>query len=452
MALSKRPLRSLVKDESGAIGVVTAVFMVVLLLISALVADIGYAFVSRNQLQATADAASLSGVIALPSGNATVKTKAEAIATLNMPAANYGTVLTDADVTTGNWATATRVFTPGGTPLNAVQVITRRSSTNSNPMPTFFATIAGLYSLNTSVRAVAAAGAGHPYCILALASSAPASTAVEFQSNGAPKADLNGCGIMSNASMDCNGHDLNAGFGDASGTNNGCGKVESSGVPKVADPYSGLASNIPSNPCGSSYPQEPSKKKDPALPSSNIIQPSSGVNLGNKTYCGDVQLAGNVTLTGSNVIVIRNGKLDMNGKTITTASGAAATIIFAGGSGGGSTSFSHIPTGGGTINISSPTSGIWSGVAIYQDPSLTSGVDISDAGNSPSWNISGLVYLPHSSVTFSGVVGKATSGLACFVLVVDDITINGTASMLSGSCAPQGLTLPASIGHPKLVA
>ncbi len=61
MALSKSPIRALVKDESGAIGVVTAVFMVVLLLISALVADIGYAFVSRNQLQATADAASLAG-------------------------------------------------------------------------------------------------------------------------------------------------------------------------------------------------------------------------------------------------------------------------------------------------------------------------------------------------------------------------------------------------------
>ena len=161
-----------------------------------------------------------------------------------------------------------------------------------------------------------------------------------------------------------------------------------------------------------------------------------------------------MTLTGSNVLVIRNGKLDMNGKTLTTASGASATIIFAGGSGGGSTSFSHIPTGGGTINISSPTSGTWSGVAIYQDPTLTSGVNISDAGNSPSWNISGLVYLPHSSVTFSGVVGKATTGQACFVIVVDNITINGTGSIAQNStgCASQGLSMPASIGHPKLVA
>ena len=46
------------------------------------------------------------------------------------------------------------------------------------------------------------------YCVLALASSAAIDSAVEFLSNGGPKADLSGCSIMSNASMTCNGHDL----------------------------------------------------------------------------------------------------------------------------------------------------------------------------------------------------------------------------------------------------
>ena len=39
-------------------------------------------------------------------------------------------------------------------------------------------------------------------------------------------------------------------------------------MPVVADPYSGLAANIPANTCGGSYPQEP-PKKGPALPASN---------------------------------------------------------------------------------------------------------------------------------------------------------------------------------------
>ena len=54
------------------------------------------------------------------------------------------------------------------------------------------------------------------------------------------------------------------------------------------------------------------------------------------------------------------------------------TIIFSGTSG----TYTHAPTGGGTLNIQAPTSGNWSGVALYQDPSLTTGVDISAAGNS----------------------------------------------------------------------
>jgi hypothetical protein len=70
-------------------------------------------------------------------------------------------------------------------------------------------------------------------------------------------------------------------------------------------------------------------------------------------------------------------------------------------------------------------------------------MDISAAGNSPTWDITGLVYLPHSSVTFSGAVNKSTNGLSCFDLVVDNITINGTGSILSeGQCNQAGLDMP----------
>ena len=62
-----------------------------------------------------------------------------------------------------------------------------------------------------------------------------------------------------------------------------------------------------------------------------------------------------------------------------------------------------------------------------------------------SWNLSGLAYFPHAAVTFSGIVGKATSGYSCFVLVVDSITINGTGAILDrGECDQQGLSMPNS--------
>ena len=87
----------------------------------------------------------------------------------------------------------------------------------------------------------------------------------------------------------------------------------------------------------------------------------------------------------------------------------------------------------------------WSGVAIYQAPALTTGVNLSVAGNNPTWNITGLVYLPHASVSFSGPVNKSTSGLSCFVLVVDNLNVSGTASVLSqGQCGNAGLNMPSS--------
>jgi hypothetical protein len=268
------------------------------------------------------------------------------------------------------------------------------------------------------------------FCLLALGSDG-------IRTNGAPKANMK-CNVMSNYGATCNGHDLGAPIGAAHNTNNGCGVTKYSNVPAAVDPYAALANNIPPDPC-SSYPQEPAKK-GPALPASNQL---SGLQSwsGNVIKCGDIQLTGNVTVDApaGAVLVIENGQLDTNGYSITTTSGSGLTVIFSGDNG----SYTHAPTGGGTLDIAAPTSGVWSGVAIYQDPKLTSGVDISAAGNTPTWDITGVVYLPKSSVTFSGIVNKAGYGKSCFVLVVLDITVNGTGEILpNGECIPAGVLMP----------
>jgi hypothetical protein len=168
---------------------------------------------------------------------------------------------------------------------------------------------------------------------------------------------------------------------------------------------------------------------------------------GTRVVCGDLQLTGNVTVDApaGAVLVIENGQLDTGRFSLTTTKGSGLTVVFSGSNSG---SYTHAPTGGGTLDITAPTSGPWSGVAIYQDPNLTSGVDISAAGNSPTWNITGLVYLPHSSVTFSGAVNKSSNGQLCFVLVVLDITVNGTGSILpnASTCGQAGLGMPTRIG------
>jgi hypothetical protein len=212
----------------------------------------------------------------------------------------------------------------------------------------------------------------------------------------------------------------------------------------LADPYKSLASNIPTNTCGGSYPQK----------SGGLQTKWSGAKTLAATtiVCGDLQLTADTALTTASpgsVLVVENGQLDTNGFKLATVAGSALTIIFSGTSG----SYTHAPTGGGTLDFNAPTSGTWSGVAIYQDPALTTGVDISSAGSTPTWNISGLVYLPHSSVLFSGAVNKSSNGASCFGLVVDNITINGTGEILkTGGCAAAGLSLPSNtVGTVALV-
>jgi hypothetical protein len=144
--------------------------------------------------------------------------------------------------------------------------------------------------------------------------------------------------------------------------------------------------------------------------------------------------------------VIENGQLDTNGFTLT---GDNLTVIFSGSNG----NYQHVPTGGGTLDITPPTSGDWEGMAIYQDPALTTGVDVSAAGNSPTWNISGAIYLPHSSVTFSGAVNKSAQGYLCFTMVVDNITVNGTADIFANDnqCGQTGLKMPTGGARGRLV-
>jgi len=142
------------------------------------------------------------------------------------------------------------------------------------------------------------------------------------------------------------------------------------------------------------------------------------------------------------VLVIKDGNLNVpSGLTLSTAVDSGLTVIFTGTNAG-----SHIMTGGGTLDISAPLagSGTWSGMAIYQDPALTSGVDMANAGNAPTWNISGVIYVPNSDLLFKGIVNKANNGLDCFVLVDSTFQSSGTGTILENQsrCGSYGVTLP----------
>jgi len=418
-----RKLRRFLHNEDGASAVVVGLMLPALIGAMGLAAEVSYWQLHHRAMQNASDAAAIAAATNASSYYVNVGKGVAAQYGFPDGTANITVAITNPNTAPGCASNCYVATVTDKVPLFLSQVVGFVGTTTVN----------GKNVTTLTANAVATVKKSYSYCILALASSGQQG----IRANGTPFANLNACNVMSDTSADCGGHNLNANNGDAHAANTGCGINKNSYVPAVSDPYAYMASNIPTNSCGS-YPTEPVHHNDPALPSANQwtgTQTMSGVHV----VCGDQQLTGDTTLNNT-TLVIENGNLDTNGFTL---HGSGLTIIF---SGTNNNNYSHIPTDtspgpGGTLDISAPTSGTWSGVALYQDPSLTTNMDISAAGNKPTWDISGLVYLPHSSVTLSGAVNKSSTGVRCFEMVVDNMTINGTGNIFANNnqCPAGGL-------------
>ena len=383
-------------------------------------------YVDQRNMQNASDAAAIAA-----GGDGTAANYANVA---NAVAAQYGFAngVNGVTVTTSNTASCPA----GGSNCYSV-AITMKQPLYLLPVVGFSGntTLNGQAAQTLQAAATASAnGVLHQYCLLTLSTSSSS-----LGTNGAPSANLGSCSMMSDGGAACHGHNLGAEYGDAAGTNSGCGVNEKSNVPVVQDPYAHFASNIPSNPCAS-YANENGHGNGAAQ------QWSGTVNLsGNTVICGDLQLTGNVTINApaGATIVIENGQFDSGNYTVQTASGSTATVVFSGTNSG---NYTRGLTGSGTFNIQAPTSGNWSGVAVYDDPNITSGFDATYTGNSPTWDITGLVYMPNANVTFKGAVNKSSYGASCFVLVSYTLTVSGTADILeNGGCAAAGLAMPSNL-------
>ena len=159
--------------EKGQVAALAAVMMVGLLGIAALAVDLGYFFVTRNELQNAADGAALAGTRTLghiyqglpyevqqgyvcDGGCAdAIRDVAQDVATSNKAGGVMMTVLVE-DVAIGYWdgdafTESTTMITP-----DAVQVITRRDEVANGPVTTFFARVLGIESGSVTAIATAA--------------------------------------------------------------------------------------------------------------------------------------------------------------------------------------------------------------------------------------------------------------------------------------------------------
>jgi Flp pilus assembly protein TadG len=428
-------------DERGSVATIMGFLLIPLVGALGLGFEVSNWYMTTRNMQNAADSAVIA---AATNAGANYDVEAKAVA------AAYGFVNGINNVTVGvannatcpddGTSTCYSVTISGFVPLLLSQVVGFRGDTNANGV------------LEKKLSSASVAKASTQLCILALAQSgAPQG----IRTNGAPTADLSGCNVMSNTGAQCNGSNLNAGIGLAHGTSSGCGVKQVSNVPVRQDPFEFLKSNIPANPCGTNPTQETlAHGNNPATTTvvANQLQGTLNLTTGNNIRCGDVVLYNDVTVTtppGGAVLVIENGRLDLNGHAFLTASGAGVTVVFSGDNTAGvfHAPFDSTNSTTSKLDIAAPTSGPWSGVAIYQDPRLNfgSGLDVSAAGNSPIWDITGLVYMPHASITLKGAIDKSISGHKCFSLVADNVTLSGNAGIAksdTGECGQAGLTMP----------
>jgi Flp pilus assembly protein TadG len=214
--------------QRGVTAVIVGLVATLVVAIVGLGVDVVGWYRTDRKMQNAADSAA---VAAATNGTGTYQNEAKAVT------AQYGYV----DGSNGITVTAANNQTcPDPTTEASCVKVTVTMAT----APQFFSQVVGFPAPPLSTTAMASGALIHKYCLLALASSG---TDPAITTHGSPNADLTNCTIMSNTGSRCTGHNLNATYGAAHATNNGCGITENSGVPAVTDPYSYLAGNIPAD-------------------------------------------------------------------------------------------------------------------------------------------------------------------------------------------------------------
>jgi hypothetical protein len=378
--------------ERGSILLLTALSMVVLLGMLALVIDASFMYTERNRLSAAADAAAKSAAWELwRGGGSNIQAYANREVVAHGFAPNPGG---DTDVT---------VTIPPDDGLHAGES-GYAEVTVSRTTSTFFGTVLGFANLRPAARAVAGTSNG-PNCIVTLAPP------------GYSPSSLN----LGNTTLTMPNCSVSVG-GNLEGTNPNA-DINASGITAAAASCTGsYCGNFENVRWTSPPPYDQFDGKVPAIPSLGgcAPAPSSG-NIGGGGTCYSSLNAGT-----NNTITLLAGTTYFTGPVTfgnnSTLRGTGVTLVLADGA--------SITTGNNTdIILTAPTSGAYSGVAIYQPKTNSRAADFQ---NSPLFNVNGAVYMPASDVSFRNGL-RSTSD--CVLIVVHSLSINNGNGSLNNACS-----------------
>jgi Flp pilus assembly protein TadG len=409
-------LRSFIRNAQGSVLPLFALLAVPLLAGVGAAVDYSRAAAVRTKLQASLDTALLAGV---KDGSANWRNVAASVFDADA-AALSATVATPSFRTDGN----------GG----------YTASVNAS-VSTSFMTIFAMNSVAVAASSSAITSSPENSCILTLDGAKPLSdTGMNF--GGAPSISLSGCNVRSNTSLNCNGHDSGADQSIAAGSATGCANPKSN-ARVVPDIYARLVKYITPL-CGGLSLGVTWNASSTNIPSG--VKTASREGYTEYHVCGDLTLTGTGTLindapSADSVIVIENGNLVLANKAVVNTVRTAIVMTATGNSAG----LIDFPNGNGqsaTLSLSPPLDPAdpWQGVALYQNPNLTTPVD-SKWGPGATLNADGVVYLPYADITASGIA--ASNNYKCTKIVTHTFDTNGNVNLnfaqTNGGCGTIGL-------------
>jgi Flp pilus assembly protein TadG len=169
----RKKWQGLAREDSGNVAIITAILLVVLIGLVALVVDVGHVKAVRNELQNAADAAALAGTRGMfpPAAPGAKYIPVEdppwcgqgvtmAMTTVNRTD-TQDLAIPQADVQTGTWDWTGNIFTPNAgcsLAINSMRVTVRKDSSANQPVNTWFARIFGRNTVDVAARATAAVG------------------------------------------------------------------------------------------------------------------------------------------------------------------------------------------------------------------------------------------------------------------------------------------------------
>lgn len=396
-------MRSFLKDRSGQMTLIVGMLSPVGMGVAAFAIDLSNVKLIDNRLHVAADAAALAAVAVLPD-TTTALNRALSIAAANARPSD-GTVTTASDVQFGAFDTSTKTFTANATPTNAVRVTAARTSSRGNPITFAFAKALGFTSLDRTESAIAVRFSP-AYCFLVLDASASGALSV----SGTGKLSVPNCGVQVNSTSAT----------AATAGNNSIAQARSF---CVVGGYSGTSfSPTPITPCAAA-PDPLAALPEPSPPTAGCYY--NGLNTGssmslpsNVTYCGNITLNGNGNFSlqpglyyfkNATVKLLQNSSLTGSGVTIFLD--ANSTIQF---------------SASGTVNLTSPSTGTYQGVLIFQSRSASAATTNVVRG-SPTVYMDGTIYTPSSTLSMTGS-GSISDVAKTGYVIAGRVSYNGSVT------------------------